>query len=304
MDGAMSVNRRRLVCPSCGAKYEVDASLIPPAGRDVQCSNCGRTWFEPFDEPEAAKPAEPVEPAAPVAAPSPVAEPPPVVAPKRAAPTPPPPPVQFDLPPEPEDDDEPPIEPGKEIEFPTPPHIAESVREMLKTEAEREASARADEHGGDNWGKRRTSPLRDKMTQARATDGAMPEDTAMANAVAGLAPPAPPADMAKAAPRRDRLPDVEEINSSLQASQDRYTDGLLSPEELGQTRRGGFRSGFFFMIVLAVLAVVIYALADLIADQVPQMKAPLDAYVAWVDALRVKLDETVRGWMGQGASGA
>lgn len=36
----------RLICPNCDARYEVDASLIPSSGRDVQCSNCGRTWFQ------------------------------------------------------------------------------------------------------------------------------------------------------------------------------------------------------------------------------------------------------------------
>ncbi len=36
----------RLVCPNCAAQYEVDDSAIPPAGRDVQCANCGDTWFQ------------------------------------------------------------------------------------------------------------------------------------------------------------------------------------------------------------------------------------------------------------------
>lgn len=36
----------RLICPNCSAQYEIDASLIPDEGRDVQCSNCGHTWFE------------------------------------------------------------------------------------------------------------------------------------------------------------------------------------------------------------------------------------------------------------------
>lgn len=35
----------RLVCPNCGAQYEVPEDVIPAAGRDVQCSNCGHTWF-------------------------------------------------------------------------------------------------------------------------------------------------------------------------------------------------------------------------------------------------------------------
>lgn len=41
----------RLTCPNCGAQYEVDASMIPAEGRDVQCSNCAQTWFQ---EPEGA----------------------------------------------------------------------------------------------------------------------------------------------------------------------------------------------------------------------------------------------------------
>ena len=36
----------RLICPNCGAQYEVDDAVIPDAGRDVQCSNCGHTWFQ------------------------------------------------------------------------------------------------------------------------------------------------------------------------------------------------------------------------------------------------------------------
>lgn len=37
----------RLICPNCSAQYEVDDSVIPETGRDVQCSACGRTWFQP-----------------------------------------------------------------------------------------------------------------------------------------------------------------------------------------------------------------------------------------------------------------
>ena len=36
----------RLVCPNCGAQYEVPDDVIPETGRDVQCSNCGDTWFQ------------------------------------------------------------------------------------------------------------------------------------------------------------------------------------------------------------------------------------------------------------------
>ena len=36
----------RLICPNCGAQYEVPEEVIPENGRDVQCSNCGDTWFQ------------------------------------------------------------------------------------------------------------------------------------------------------------------------------------------------------------------------------------------------------------------
>ena len=36
----------RLICPNCDAQYEVGEGVIPADGRDVQCSNCGHTWFQ------------------------------------------------------------------------------------------------------------------------------------------------------------------------------------------------------------------------------------------------------------------
>ena len=46
----------RLICPNCDAQYEVPDNVIPQAGRDVQCSDCGNTWFQ---EPASAAPPEP-----------------------------------------------------------------------------------------------------------------------------------------------------------------------------------------------------------------------------------------------------
>lgn len=51
----------RLICPNCGAKYDVADDVIPQGGRDVQCSNCTKTWFQmdaqsaPAAEPEPAE---------------------------------------------------------------------------------------------------------------------------------------------------------------------------------------------------------------------------------------------------------
>ncbi len=44
--GQTRIGKMRLVCPNCSAQYEIDGSMIPADGRDVQCSNCGHTWYE------------------------------------------------------------------------------------------------------------------------------------------------------------------------------------------------------------------------------------------------------------------
>lgn len=40
----------RLNCPNCDAQYEVPVDVIPAEGRDVQCSSCGITWFQPHPD--------------------------------------------------------------------------------------------------------------------------------------------------------------------------------------------------------------------------------------------------------------
>ena len=42
----------RLICPNCSAQYEVPADVIPAEGRDVQCSNCQETWFQTHPDTE------------------------------------------------------------------------------------------------------------------------------------------------------------------------------------------------------------------------------------------------------------
>ena len=45
-----------LICPSCGAEYDMDDSVIPPEGRRVRCSNCAHVWFVPKDGVEVQSP--------------------------------------------------------------------------------------------------------------------------------------------------------------------------------------------------------------------------------------------------------
>ena len=48
----------RLICPNCGAQYDVPDGAVPPAGREVQCSSCSHTWFE-IEAPDATQMATP-----------------------------------------------------------------------------------------------------------------------------------------------------------------------------------------------------------------------------------------------------
>ena len=70
--------KTRLICPNCGAQYEVPTEVIPTEGRDVQCSACSNTWFQTHPDHDAALADEvdapSVEPVAPPE-PEPIAEP-------------------------------------------------------------------------------------------------------------------------------------------------------------------------------------------------------------------------------------
>ncbi|MFI0396617.1 zinc-ribbon domain-containing protein [Paracoccus sp. p1-h21] len=37
----------RLICPECGAQYEIAADMVPAEGREVECSACGHVWHQP-----------------------------------------------------------------------------------------------------------------------------------------------------------------------------------------------------------------------------------------------------------------
>jgi predicted Zn finger-like uncharacterized protein len=73
-----------LTCPSCGARYGVDANAIGPGGRRVKCVRCGHIWIQPSPAqpaptvtaappPPPAAPAQRARTAPPQAAPAPTA---------------------------------------------------------------------------------------------------------------------------------------------------------------------------------------------------------------------------------------
>ena len=56
----------RLICPNCGAQYNVSDDAIPSVGRDVECSSCGHSWFQPGAVTEAAAEHPPAPEAGPI----------------------------------------------------------------------------------------------------------------------------------------------------------------------------------------------------------------------------------------------
>lgn len=257
----------RLICPNCDAQYEVDASLIPAEGRDVQCSACSHVWFMspdmPADERELADLGV------------------------LAAP-----PVVPDPEPEPEEDPEP-----EDPQVLRRHSLDESMLAVLREEAERETRARAEEAAR---AAARSLEMQPELGLTEAPAPRLrirpraqePEDTAP--------PPAAPAPdsgpMSTRTARRELLPDIEAINSTLDASGAARRGGArMDLPEPPERRRAGFRLGFVLMIALAVLAWVVYSQSARIAQSVPAAQPALTAYVALMDQARLGLDAVMQG---------
>jgi len=337
----------RLVCPSCEAKYEVPEDAIPDTGRDVQCANCGHSWFQMRPRPPgtAASVAEPQQIAAETASPEIAATPVPAtesVPETMAHPRPDQEPdLTFSTDPteevpdpsvepeevEPEEAEPETVtggaaqagtrdDPGAQVavagadtdsdfdleaeraavetstQLADPPSavpeadgspgpaayaVDEGVLAILREEAEREALARrADENpletqpdlGIEAARKPRNSPVSAPLAESRAKPSA----------------------------RRDLLPDVEEINSTLRPSEQPADEEGRVGVSNAQTReaRSGFRSGFLLVMTLSILGAAVYIGAPRLADMIPSLADPLMTYVKAVDGLRQSLDGLMR----------
>jgi predicted Zn finger-like uncharacterized protein len=301
----------RLTCPNCSARYEVDDSLIPAEGRDVQCSNCATTWFQPGRRVEA----RPVPPATEVpgegalageAAEVEAAEPgPEETGPEdapdgeslqedRGMPSGP----EEEVPSPSEAEPAPEAEAGPEGE---PPSLAAAtpqrrrldpeLRNILEEEAARETQLRRAE----------AEPVE---TQAEMPLSANPEEVARARLRAGLDAARDAFDPKRGAPRaqkqaaRDLFPDIEEINSSLRDTGDRsqaeaHASDIDTLDTLPRRRRGK-RIGFLLAVTLAAGAAGLYANAPRLAEAVPALAPGLSGYVVAVDEARFWLDDMAR----------
>ncbi len=98
------------------------------------------------------------------------------------------------------------------------------------------------------------------------------------------------------ASRRELLPDIEEINSTLRATSDRGSEAasLDAPETL-RRRRSGFRMGFSTAILIAAALLLLYLMAPTIAGRLPASAPVMEAYVSAIDGVRTWLDATLQG---------
>lgn len=323
----------RLICPNCDAQYEVPDEVMPLAGRDVQCSNCGQTWFQhhpdnapeegdsDFDEDFDDDMMHMKQPASGDADDETSAA--------NSLP---------DLQPFGDEDyEEDGIEddafeddnleggdfendsfdPEEEAERPAPAAapvrrpLDPAIAEILRQEAAAEQEARR---------RRQSAPLEsqpdlglDDAPHAAPKKAPRP-DIAEDNRVAededarrahearlrmakmrGEPVPERENDAYGSASRRDLLPDIEEINSTLrhdrtqgQQAGPTPTAALDRPEK--PRKSGGFMRGFTVMIALAAILAAVYVYAPQIAQSLPQADPYLSSYVAWMDDARIWLD--------------
>ena len=285
----------RLICPNCDAEYQVDDAAIPEGGRDVQCSNCGHAWFQLPADVEIAREAEEElygedsalipEQADPIL---PVVEPIAASAADESTDD-----TSSAVPSEAETEVAAPVTPARQT-------LAESVLSVLREEAARETAVRRDEVP--------VTPedrgVVETQTEFGLDDPLVAASTsAAARHIArlkGTDTDAPPVAEVRAAARRDLLPDIEEINSTLRANSERAQAADNDVDALPdlKPRRRGFRSGFVLVMVIAVALAMAYVMAPRIVAQIPGSASTMKAYVASVDRGRLWLDGMMKSASG------
>lgn len=289
----------RLICPNCGAQYEVPDGVIPDQGRDVQCSNCGHTWFQPHPDQDAdladelgqdmsAAPDEAyIEPE--YSAEPDDADPEPQFQDDMAE-------EQQDLEPEPEPEPQVDDAAADDVAEPTPQNTAParreldpSIAELLREEAEFEARQRAADGGLEyqpdlgleepsrDEAARRAEEARRRMASRQGVDDPDPEEELDE----------------QPSSRRELLPDIEEINSSLNADSRRparAADHAGPGAVLVAGAPSGFRRGFALGLLPAVLLWALYVFAAPITAKAPVLSGPIASYTQSVDKARLWLD--------------
>lgn len=172
----------------------------------------------------------------------------------------------------------------------------ESVLAVLREEAERETAARLTEAP---YGVETQTEMGLQPAPAGGGIG-----SAVARRIARLKGVDPiPTAPAKPQTRREMLPEIEEINSTLRASSEKRSGdaaAVANTMPVPARSTASFRNGLLLMLVIAALMAVAYVMAPRISQQIPGSAAAMGAYVAGVDSARIMLDgvlQTAIGWL-------
>lgn len=253
----------RLICPNCDAQYEVPDNVIPEEGRDVQCSDCGNTWFQ---------------------------------GPAEAA-------VETDdttferqpIPPEVSEI----LHEEAELERRA---RAGDIQELESEEGDTDevsdfepetledfvAQAEADPAESDNPfavdpdpyepeetdAERRARETRARMARMRGIEESNPFTAASDS-------------------RKGVLPDVDAINSSLSPDPSAASRPSIDLEDLNRKRRrgSGFRTGFTAMVFLGLLVIAFYMSHENIGRVLPFAEPALDGFANYIDQWRYWVEE-------------
>lgn len=328
----------RITCPNCNAQYEVGDDMIPAEGRDVQCSNCGTTWFQEgrprvasavearairrpgrTPAPEEDEEAEEAEAAVDDAAQAPT------FAARGGKPRRPEPDqatldilreereleerlraeAAADTPPSTDQDHgtEDNVAEDEETGAAAPPPV--DPREQAASERARMAAAASLARARDGGRGPRATRTAEAEPQVEVDLSDVVAETMRDAATPTaedetIAPGDDPFDgtdvsdpVSARSARRELLPDIEEINSSLRPDE-RAAEaeaGAAAEAEAPRVaqRSSGFRIGFVLVCLVIATLIAVYVFAGSISDAVPQVADMLESYVGWVDAQRVRL---------------
>lgn len=298
----------RLICPNCEAQYEVSDDAIPPGGRDVQCSNCQLSWFQtekptvPGRTPlRLSNDQEPED-----AAPNSAAEPEPEATAEmsedyaqsfvdeiasevpQTAQEPKPAPKTSTAPPE-----------------PMRRQLDNAVANILREEAALGTAAIAATPKAQSpvanppatETPKPAAPVAADETRQRIAMMTAEEGGIRSGTKTGMAK----GDTANADEAHLRtVPSINEINATLRArAQANDASGLTEAEKIEAVERKGFRRGFFWVLLLMILAILPYVFADQITENLPQTTEFMASYVMTIDQLRLSLSEMVEGFMAE-----
>ncbi|MBL3597381.1 zinc-ribbon domain-containing protein [Rhodovulum sulfidophilum] len=160
--------------------------------------------------------------------------------------------------------------------------LDEDVLSILREEAEREQRAREEEATAETFSEQADlglasppAPVRAKAPEAAPSPEPEPDPA--------------PAEPSRGAARRDLLPDVEKITSTLSASTDRGAASIPPAAAARNGLSGAFLAGFLVAVLVAAAALAAYLKAPAIAALNPALEGQVAAYVETVDAARAWL---------------